>query len=324
MNISIIIPMYNVELYIEHCLLSCLQQDIPVSDYEIIVVNDGSLDGSLAIAERVASKASNINIISQPNGGLSAARNTGVEHAKGDYLWFVDSDDRIRENCLKNLIEQCEREHLDMLAIAAANVIEGRELRRFSYNNMSVVSGGEVLDRGRIQHCVPFTIYRREFFLQHHLEFYPGIFHEDSEFSPRSYYYANRIGFSNEIVYLVTINPNSITRTVNYKKSFDCLKVAISAHEFLLNVTKGKHATFYHNHIAQIINNAMANFLKPVKDEKEHQRAEQRFAKELFASKWLIKHLLLSSILKYRIEGLFFTLFPRHMVKIYRMLQYLK
>ena len=105
-----------------------------------------------------------------------------------------------------------------------------------------------MLDRGRMQHCVPFTIYRRAFFLQHHLKFYPGIFHEDSEFSPRSYYYAKRVGFSNEIVYLVTINPNSITRSINYKKSFDCLKVAMSAHDFFVEVTKGMHAAFFHNH----------------------------------------------------------------------------
>ena len=313
--------MYNVELYIEQCLLSCLRQNISTSDYEIIVVNDGSPDGSLSIAERIASTASNIHIVSQPNGGLSAARNTGVKHAKGDYLWFVDSDDRIRENCLMDLMEQCERDHLDMLAVAAANVIDGREVRRFSYTNMSVVSGGEVLDRGRMQHCVPFTIYRREFFLQHQLQFYPGIFHEDSEFSPRSYYYAKRVGFSNEVVYLVTINPNSITRSINYKKSFDCLKVAISAHDFLLNVTKGEHATFYHNHISLMINNAMANFMRPVNDKEKHKRTEQEFAVELYNNSFLLKHLRKSSVLKYRIEGYLFTLFPRHSMRVYRMLQ---
>lgn len=316
--------MYNVELYIEDCLLSCLRQDIPASDYEIIVVNDGSPDRSLALAEHLASSVSNIRIVSQPNGGLSAARNTGVKHAKGDYLWFVDGDDCIRENCLKSLVEQCEREHLDMLAIAAANVINGCEVRRFSYTDLSVISGGEVLDRGRMQHCVPFTIYRRAFFLQHHLEFYPGIFHEDSEFSPRSYYYAKRVGFSNEIVYLVTINPNSITRSINYKKSFDCLKVAMLAHDFFVGVTKGVHAEFFHNHIALLINNAMANFLLPVNDEDKRKAAERDFSIELSANRHLIKHFLSSTILKYRIEGILFTLFPRHMIKVYRMLQIFK
>ena len=316
--------MYNVELYIERCLMSCLKQDISYEDYEIVVVNDGSPDGSLQIAERIVKDHNNITIISQPNGGLSAARNTGAKHAKGDYLWFVDGDDCIREDCLKSLLDQCDCDNLDMLAIAAANVIDGCEVRRFSYTDLSVVSGGEVLDRGGLQHCVPFTIYRREFFLQHQLEFYPGIFHEDSEFSPRSYYYAKRVGFTNDVVYLVTINPNSITRTVNYKKSFDYLKVAISIHDFSLNVAKGEHARFYHHHIALMINNAMANFLISVNDEEKRKNAEQEFAKELLVNKWLIKHLRSSSILKYRIEGILFTLFPQHAVKIYRMLQKLR
>ena len=104
MKISLIVPVYNVEKYIEKCLLSCLKQDIPQSDYEIIVVNDGSPDSSLAIAERIAAAATNIIIVSQKNGGLSAARNTGLKIAKGDYIWFIDSDDTIKENCLKSIV----------------------------------------------------------------------------------------------------------------------------------------------------------------------------------------------------------------------------
>ena len=99
MKLSIIIPMYNVEPYIEKCLLSCLNQNIPHADYEIIVVNDGSPDGSLGIARRIASTVDNMLIVSQENGGLSAARNKGLSYAKGEYVWFVDSDDWIEENC---------------------------------------------------------------------------------------------------------------------------------------------------------------------------------------------------------------------------------
>ena len=104
MKISLIIPVYNVEQYLEKCLLSCLDQDLPQSDYEIIVVNDGSPDGSLAIAERIAATATNITVVSQENGGLSAARNTGLEIAKGKYVWFIDSDDTIKKNWKKGLL----------------------------------------------------------------------------------------------------------------------------------------------------------------------------------------------------------------------------
>ena len=114
MKLSIIVPMYNVELYIEKCLLSCLNQDLPASDYEIIVVNDGSPDSSLAIAERIASLYDNLTIVSQKNAGLSAARNKALSLAKGKYVWFVDSDDRIQENCLRYILDECYNNGLDL------------------------------------------------------------------------------------------------------------------------------------------------------------------------------------------------------------------
>ena len=98
MILSIIIPVYNVEKYVEKCIRSCENQDIPKENYEVIVVNDGSPDGSLAIVERLANEFSNIKVINQENKGLSMARNTGLEAAKGEYVWFVDSDDWIEEN----------------------------------------------------------------------------------------------------------------------------------------------------------------------------------------------------------------------------------
>ena len=321
MKISIIIPMYNVELYIEQCLLSCLKQDIACTDYEIIVVDDGSPDGSLKIAKKIARTVHNIRIISQINGGLSTARNTGFLYAKGNYLWFVDSDDRIRENCLKQIIKQCEQDNLDLLAIGAANTINGNEIRRFSYSDLSIVRGVNILEKGIIQHCVPFTIYKRSFFLKHQLKFYPGIFHEDSEFSPRAYFHAERVGFTNDILYLVTINPNSITRTVNYKKSLDCLKVAESIDNFYKKNAHGKLDSFFHNYISLMINNSISNFSIPVKDKISMEKAKNEFLKEIYSKKDLFQHLCKSSLLKYRIEGFLFTLFPHHTIEIYHLLQ---
>ena len=95
---------------------------------------DGSPDGSLQIAERITKDYNNITIISQPNCGLSAARNTGLSVAQGDYVWFVDSDDWIKENCLGRLLEQLYNQNLEALAICAANHIDGNDVRRFSFN----------------------------------------------------------------------------------------------------------------------------------------------------------------------------------------------
>lgn len=108
MKLSIIIPIYGVEKYIEKCILSCVnQKGLKIgTDFEIICVNDGTKDKSAKIAKYIASKYEGITVIDQKNQGLSAARNTGLYAAKGEYIWYVDSDDYIKENCLRDLCDK--------------------------------------------------------------------------------------------------------------------------------------------------------------------------------------------------------------------------
>ena len=101
--ITLIVPVYNVEKYLVRCLDSCLHQDLDEDEYEIIAVNDGSYDGSLKLLKEYANRYRNIVLIDKPNGGLSSARNAGLERARGNFIWFVDSDDWIAENCLKTV-----------------------------------------------------------------------------------------------------------------------------------------------------------------------------------------------------------------------------
>lgn len=103
-KLSFIVPVYNVEKYILYCLDFLLTQNILLDDYEIIVVNDSSLDNSVNIVEDYQSKYKNIFLINKENGGLSSARNCGIEHSLGQYIWMVDSDDTIQENCLNELL----------------------------------------------------------------------------------------------------------------------------------------------------------------------------------------------------------------------------
>lgn len=97
MKLSIIIPVYNVERYLRQCLESCLSQDVPKSQYEVIIVNDGSPDNSQAIIDEYSSKYDNVRVLKKKNGGLSSARNAGLNIASGDYIWFVDSDDWVAD-----------------------------------------------------------------------------------------------------------------------------------------------------------------------------------------------------------------------------------
>ena len=106
MRLSIVIPVYNTEPYLEKCLGSCLKQDIDISDYEIVIVNDGTKDNAMSVAERFGDEYPNVRIISQENAGLSVARNVGLSHSEGDYVWFVDSDDYISQNSLGLVFEK--------------------------------------------------------------------------------------------------------------------------------------------------------------------------------------------------------------------------
>ena len=147
MKLSIIVPIYNVERYLRKCVDSLLAQDY--EDYEIILVDDGSTDDSGAICDEYAASSLSaagtssfseadhsiipIRVIHQPNAGLSAARNAGIKCANGEYLCFVDSDDYWEPNVLGGLMEQVEREKLDVL--------------RFDYQNVRLLAENDEMSR---------------------------------------------------------------------------------------------------------------------------------------------------------------------------------
>ncbi|WP_164470902.1 glycosyltransferase family 2 protein [Vaginisenegalia massiliensis] len=112
-TISVVIPIYNVEKYLPRCLDSVVNQSY--RDLQIILVNDGSSDQSLAIAQAYADKDERIELISQENQGLSAARNTGMRLVKGDYLAFVDSDDWLELDAFSYLLDAMDRYQVDMV-----------------------------------------------------------------------------------------------------------------------------------------------------------------------------------------------------------------
>ncbi len=115
-RLSIIIPFYNVEQYIAQCLDSVFDQDIPEEEYEVICVNDGSPDHSREIVLDYMKRHSNLHLIEHEcNKKLGAARNTGRRAAKGKYIWNVDSDDAIEKKCLGQLLDDCERDDLEVL-----------------------------------------------------------------------------------------------------------------------------------------------------------------------------------------------------------------
>ena len=127
-KVSVIVPVYNVEDYLRECLDSLINQSL--DDIEIICVNDGSTDSSMEILKEYEDNPK-IRIYSQDNAGLSAARNTGLEHVNGQYIYFIDSDDILCENALERLYETAEEKSLDMVIFKIIN-FDDETYERFS------------------------------------------------------------------------------------------------------------------------------------------------------------------------------------------------
>lgn len=317
-KLSIIIPVYNVEQYLEKCLQSCLSQDIPYNEYEIIVVNDGSPDGSLSIAERIAKSVTNITIITQDNGGLSAARNTGMSVAKGEYIWFVDSDDWIETNCLRQLTDTLYNDKLDALVINGVRVINGQNRKNpprvFTDN---ILSGKDFLKGTMVNCAAVITIYRREILNRYNLTFKQGIFHEDAEFTPRTYYHIERIAIRNYHFYYNLLNPMSITQKVNPKKGFDLIEVACSLFEFQQGI-QNEDNTYYNKYIASVLNQALNNAVIMDDDNRK------LFLDEILKHKYLFNSLIMSKGFIYKIEGILLRLLPKQCINVYKLLKKIK
>ncbi len=191
--LSIIIPVYNVEQYLSDCLNSILQ--LSLTDIEIICVNDGSTDSSPNIIKKYQKDHNKIILISQPNRGLSAARNAGLKEASGGYVFFLDSDDYLLNNtALTDVLKHTKAQNADICVFNAMvngsakylepfpstqEAMEGHQLMRLFYSTCNTL-------------MIPIWghLYRRQFLLDNHLFFEEGRLHEDISFTPIAQYLA--------------------------------------------------------------------------------------------------------------------------------------
>ena len=235
MKLSLIIPVYNVEQYIGRCLKSCLSQPhVTAEDYELVIVNDGTKDSSMAVVAELTCGRTNVTVINQHNQGLSMARNAGLKAAQGEYVWFVDSDDWIEEGCLSGIMERLEQTGVDALQLQYRNVYADAPDEEVYSTIHGIVEGREWLLSDAFFVAVPFMVYRREFLLRHNLTFYPGIYHEDNEFKPRMLYLARTCASYDKIAYnYLRGNAGSITSTLRLKNGRDNFVVMNSLYTFV-------------------------------------------------------------------------------------------
>lgn len=294
MKLSIIVPAYKVERFISQCLESCINQDIAKEDYEIIVVDDGSPDSSYEIAHKLEATHPIIRIIRQENQGLSMARNHGLAEAQGEWVWFIDSDDWIKENCLGMIVEEMERTKASIMRI---NGCFEDQPKRGQCHYQGKKSWEEALGY-QFEACVPFYIYKRAFLEENQLTFTPKIYFEDSEFTPRALRAAGELAYLDKTLYFVRKNEQSITHTASPKKAFDALTIAIKQDEdFKEELQRGCPIMSYH--IAHNIVSALRFVRGAAKSE------IGKLWNILGSHKSLINHFFKIKSVKYRIYGLF-------------------
>ncbi len=220
-RLSIIIPFYNVEQYIAQCLDSVYQQDIPEEEYEVICVNDASPDNSRDIVKEYQKKHKNLILVEhEVNKKLGAARNTGRREAQGKYIWNVDSDDMIAPNCLKEMLEICEKNELDVLMFGVKFLREGmlveREVQPWIESTEPVSGQAFWKKQGIInQGCISpvWTQMYRRAYLDEQQIFSPEInMSEDVPYTYASILFAQKMMVSNTPYYIYRDNQSSLTR----------------------------------------------------------------------------------------------------------------
>ncbi|MBB5333547.1 glycosyltransferase [Chryseobacterium koreense] len=217
MKLSIIIPVYNAEKHLANCLQSVCHQDLPKHNYEVIVINDGSTDLSSEIILQFQQRYGNIVFIDQENKGVSAARNAGLSTAQGEYITFVDADDEIENNSLKQIVELLVNEDLDVFYPKIDTYSENGE----RLNSINVGEKYDEVKSGILQQRRTFTptFYRKE--LIGTIRFNENIsFGEDTVFNSQVQSLADRVMFSDIPYYKYTVLQNSLSKQGESEKVF--------------------------------------------------------------------------------------------------------
>ena len=229
-KISVIVPIYNVEEYLNRCVDSILNQTF--TDFECILVDDGSPDRCPQICDEYAKKDERVKVIHKPNGGSSDARNAGIDAVKGKYLTMVDSDDWIHPQMLEILYDGIIKNN-SLLSICAYEEVETeKSLKKIEKTEFEIRNGMDFLITNYVNAIVPWG-------KLYHKSLYEGIRYPlgricDDEFTTyKLLYSAENIAFCDEKLYMYFVNPNGITKKKFNIKNFDAyLALKEQAHFF--------------------------------------------------------------------------------------------
>lgn len=248
--LSFLIPVYNVEKYVEECLDSILMQGLLDNQYEIICVNDGSTDDSADIIfrkQQIYGKV--IQLINTENGGASRARNIALRAAHGKYVWFIDADDFIEPGSAKVILNQLEKDNLDFLSFGIQSYNPNRKKQDIDnclHKPTTIVSGEDYLKNYAVERSCCTFVFRRDIAINNDVFLKEGITMEDYEFPPHLLLFSQRIAALPKIFYNYRYNPQSTSkgqRTLTIDKfRIGCyLEILDLLHEYELNIAKDKN-----------------------------------------------------------------------------------
>lgn len=237
MKVSIVVPIYNTEKYLRRCLMSIINQK--ASDIEIILVNDGSTDSSIDIINEFAELDNRIIVINKTNSGLSSARNSGIDVAKGEYILHIDSDDWIEPNYIHDIYEYAISLQLDMVVTDAywdwddGHIEYKKDINIKEYRILNNMEYLDYFFKGKARPVVWNKLFKTNLYKENNIKHPDGIsLGEDLATTPKLAFHANRIGKINKAYVHYIQNPHSITKCISSARINEIIEVISSLRLF--------------------------------------------------------------------------------------------
>ena len=223
-KLSVIVPVYNVEKYLDKCLNSLVRQN--VDDYEIIVVNDGTKDNSQKIIDKYVSEYPNlVKSFIKENGGLSDARNYGVKRASGEYITFLDSDDYIEDDTYRNMLDIAYRDNLDLVVSDLEYVWEDESKDAFVKEGINRVSNNDLKNLFLSPLFSWNKMYKRELFNKLDCKYPIGLWYEDIPVTLKFFSSIDKVGYYNHVSYHYLQRNTSILGSSYNDKMYDIFTI---------------------------------------------------------------------------------------------------
>lgn len=238
-KVSVIIPVYNVALYVEECISSVLSQTY--SELEIIIVDDCGTDNSMELVEKaIAGSDRDITVLRHPcNQGLSAARNTGIRHATGEWLYFLDSDDYLTPHCVESLMQMAGKYPEAEIVYGSANMVSGNTYEHLYCRTDKLYDCRNQIKLMVMREMLPGTAWnkliKRGWLLEHRLFFRPGIVHEDTHWNYFAAKHVTAIATCKTVTYFYRYNPTGIMASRKQER-MDSMEILIK--DFALHIDR--------------------------------------------------------------------------------------